>query len=134
GVDQREFQVKAKVDRTATTGTVWLGLTLGCCECHSHKYDPISQREFYQIYAFFDQAGEATLSLPDKSSISGFQQLTNPPATHVHLRGDFLRPGEEVAPGTPALLNPFHPRRARGDRLDLARWIVEPANPLTARV
>ena len=44
GVDQEEFRCKAIVDRVNTTGTVWLGLTIGCAECHSHKYDPISQR------------------------------------------------------------------------------------------
>src|SRR5215510_5354837 len=58
GVDQEEFRCKAKADRVSTTGTVWLGLTLGCAQCHSHKYDPISQREFYQLYAFFNNAEE----------------------------------------------------------------------------
>lgn len=54
GVDLEEDRVKAVVDRVATVGTTWLGLTVGCAECHSHKYDPISQREFYQLYAFFN--------------------------------------------------------------------------------
>jgi cytochrome c553 len=65
GVDAREFACKAKVDRVATTGTVWLGLTVGCAECHSHKYDPIAQREFYQLYAFFNQDEEVDAPAPD---------------------------------------------------------------------
>src|SRR6185369_3286481 len=47
GVDQEEFRCKATVDRVSTMGAVWLGLTVGCAECHTHKYDPITQREFY---------------------------------------------------------------------------------------
>jgi mono/diheme cytochrome c family protein len=54
--------------------------------------------------------------------------------THIHLRGDYQQPGEEVQPGTLGVLHPFKPRGARADRLDLARWLVDPANPLTARV
>ncbi len=57
-----------------------------------------------------------------------------PPKTHVLTRGDFLRPGEEVQPGTPAVLPPLKPRGPVADRLDLARWIADPNNPLTARV
>src|SRR5437867_4527660 len=54
GVDAEEFHCKAKVDRVSTTGAVWLGLTVGCAQCHSHKYDPIAQREFYRLYSFFN--------------------------------------------------------------------------------
>lgn len=64
GVDQEEFRCKATVDRTSTLGAVWLGLTVGCAECHTHKYDPISQREFYQLYAFFNDASEKDLPAP----------------------------------------------------------------------
>jgi hypothetical protein len=54
--------------------------------------------------------------------------------THIHLRGDYQQPGEEVQPGTLAVLHPFHARGKKADRLDLAKWLVDPANPLTARV
>ncbi|QGJ69050.1 Planctomycete cytochrome C [Planctomycetales bacterium 10988] len=64
GVDQEEFRNKEVVDRVSTTGQVWLGLTVGCAECHSHKYDPISQKEFYGLFAFFNNADEEDISAP----------------------------------------------------------------------
>ena len=64
GIDREEFRVEQIVDRTATFGTVWLGLTVGCARCHDHKYDPISQKEFYQLYAFFDRAEEVNIECP----------------------------------------------------------------------
>ena len=54
GVDAEEFRVAAVVDRVDTTATVWMGSTLGCARCHDHEYDPFSQREYYELYAFFD--------------------------------------------------------------------------------
>lgn len=54
GTDPEQFRVESVIDRVNTTGAVWLGLTLSCAQCHSHKYDPISQREYYQLYAFFN--------------------------------------------------------------------------------
>ncbi len=54
GTDNEQFRNEEVVDRVNTTGAVWLGLTLGCAQCHSHKFDPISQQEFYQFFAFFN--------------------------------------------------------------------------------
>ena len=54
GVDAEQFRVESVIDRTNTTGAVWLGLTFACAQCHHHKYDPISQQDYYQLYAFFD--------------------------------------------------------------------------------
>jgi hypothetical protein len=59
GTDDEEFRVAAVKDRVDTTMQVWMGLTAGCAKCHSHKYDPISQKEYYQLYAFFNQTEDA---------------------------------------------------------------------------
>jgi hypothetical protein len=64
GIDQEQFRVEAIVDRVNTTGTVFLGLTIGCCQCHDHKFDPLTQREYYQLFAFFNSCDEPTLELP----------------------------------------------------------------------
>lgn len=54
GADPDEYMVKYAVDRTNTTATAFLGMTMACAECHDHKYDPISQRDFYSLFAFFN--------------------------------------------------------------------------------
>ena len=58
GIDFEQYRVEAVVDRVDTLGAAFLGLTLGCARCHSHKYDPVSQKEFYQLYAFYDSIDE----------------------------------------------------------------------------
>ncbi len=58
GIVPEEYLVEYVVDRVDTTATVWLGLTMGCARCHDHKYDPITQREFYQVYAYFNNIPE----------------------------------------------------------------------------
>jgi hypothetical protein len=55
GTDDEEFRVAAVKDRIATTAQAWMGLTLGCAQCHSHKFDPVTQREYYQFFALFNQ-------------------------------------------------------------------------------
>ncbi|MBL9169862.1 MAG: DUF1553 domain-containing protein [Verrucomicrobiales bacterium] len=59
GVEQEQYRVEAVFDRVETTATVWLGMTLGCARCHDHKYERLSQKEYFQLYAFFDNADEA---------------------------------------------------------------------------
>ncbi len=54
GTDHEQFRVESVIDRVNTTGAVWMGLTIGCAQCHTHKYDPITQREYYNLYAFFN--------------------------------------------------------------------------------
>jgi len=72
GVDQEEFRNKAVVDRVNTTSSTWLGLTVACAECHSHKYDPISQREFYQLFAFFNNADEKDIPAPQPAELAKY--------------------------------------------------------------
>ena len=253
GIDVEQFRNESVVDRVNTTGTVFLGLTIGCCQCHDHKFDPLTQREYYQFFAYLNNADEPTLELPTpeqarlrdqiKAQLADLekrlkaidtvtperierwelkltpeeraalpaevrevlaiaengrnakqkavlekavrqadqtrhflggladplpfsrivhvrlaeqrteltkqiaklkarepqipttlvlQERSTPRQTYIHLGGDFLRKGAEVHPDVPAVLPPLKPQT--GNRLDLARWLVDPANPLTARV
>ena len=132
GADVEEFRTKAIKDRANTTGTVWLGLTVACAQCHTHKYDPISHREYYSLYAFFNETGNDNMNHPAGGEAPVIKAEAR--ETAVHLRGDFLQPGSKVEPATPAFLPPLRPRGARPDRLDLARWIAAADHPLTARV
>lgn len=64
GIDPEEDRVKQAVDRANTTGAVYMGLTMGCAQCHTHKYDPITQREYFGLYAFFDASQEQDIPAP----------------------------------------------------------------------
>jgi hypothetical protein len=234
GIDVEQFRVDAVIDRVNTTGTVFLGLTIGCAQCHDHKYDPIATRDYYRFLAFFnnvdepeleiassadlarresiriqidewhralaarfhdlddrEHAWEKTLALPftqaqealvrvaidlprDKRSLSQRRALVelmvihdrtypselaslmklraaapklvstmvvrersgDPRPTHIHEGGDFTRKGARVTPGVPPILHALD-LSSPGippDRMDLARWLVDRRNPLTARV
>jgi len=61
GIVEEEFLVEYAADRAETTGTVWLGLTVGCARCHDHKYDPFSQKDYYRLFAFFNKIPERGL-------------------------------------------------------------------------
>ena len=74
GTDQEEFRCKATVDRVSTTATVWLGLTAACAECHTHKYDPLTQREFYSFYAFFNNASEKAIPSPQPEELAVYNK------------------------------------------------------------
>ncbi|MGD9720194.1 MAG: DUF1553 domain-containing protein [Pirellulales bacterium] len=60
GVDPEEFRYEAVIDRVNTTATVWLGATLGCAQCHDHKYDPFTQRDYYRLLAYFNSGASET--------------------------------------------------------------------------
>ena len=79
GADPDEFYVTYAVDRANTTGQVFLGLTVGCAQCHDHKYDPISQKEYYQLYAFFNSVQDEI----GAGGASGYHNKPLPPLLSV---------------------------------------------------
>lgn len=239
GIDPEQFRVEAVLDRVNTFGTAFLGLTLSCAQCHDHKFDPITQRDYYKLYAFFNTSVDdghgdrrpksigvlhfkpdgkpdeqletelaevrgrlsglfeahgteieawrlglsseardkvtsrgtrAALDVPweklsfnqrrsvypiarpkdttfrqfnerlgvlqrrESQGISTLvmEELPGGRPSHIFIKGDFTRTGDLVQPGTPVVLPPL--RKENPNRLDLARWTVDSANPLTARV
>ena len=64
GTDPAQFRDEQVIDRTNTVGITWLALTVGCAQCHNHKYDPITQKEYYQLFAFFNTAEENNIQAP----------------------------------------------------------------------
>lgn len=181
GIILEEFRTEYVADRVDTTATTWLGLTIGCARCHDHKFDPITQKDYYRFFAYFNSVDEVgrghgnaqplyffdpaiqpeiekidarLLELKDpaqgeynevtelkekrhqllETSITSMimRELPEPRKTHVLNRGTYSDQGEEVTPGTPSALPALED--APANRLGLARWIVDPKNPLTARV
>ena len=193
GTDNEEFRVAAVKDRVDTTLQVWMGLTMGCAKCHSHKYDPITNRDYYSFYAFFNQTQDADRGddapvLPSptieqqkleqklaselqalekmladiaddseeaktlKAQIEQAKKALNAhrgsfpktpimrelPAnrqrqTRLHIRGNFLDQGDAVEAQVPEIFGAW-PEDAPMNRLGVAQWLVQPENPLTARV
>jgi hypothetical protein len=192
GIDDEEFRVAAIVDRVNTTMQVWMGTTMACAQCHDHKYDPYAQREYFQLFAFFnntaDRGGssapeidvptpeqaiqragidaelarwqveldrEAQARPPDapgrkaiREKIAALkeqqkairpattmvtQELPEPRETSVLIRGSHQIKGERVTAGVPRVLHPFPPDQPP-NRLGLARWLVDPRDPLVGRV
>ena len=78
GIDPEEYLTKYQVDRVSTTAQVWLGTTMGCAECHDHKYDPITQRDFYRFYAFFNSIPEKGLDGTRKRNPGPVLRLPTP--------------------------------------------------------
>ena len=232
GIDREQFRIESVVDRVNTTASVWLGLTVGCAQCHDHKFDPIAQKEYYGFFAMLNNQEEPDLPLtsPDESKrvvdieakVEGYiaalfkqdagivdrelkweagmtpeqrqampqlwrevfdvppaqrtaaqklvmvtsfvenaaenkahqatirklraekakvettmimREAAKPRRTYLHIKGDFTRDGGEVKAHFPAALHPLKAGAGREpNRLDLARWLVDDASPLTARV
>src|SRR5262249_39959140 len=115
GTDDEEFRVAAVKDRVDTTLQVWMGLTMGCAKCHSHKYDPITQQEYYRYYAFFNQTADndqpderPTLAIPtaeqqeqnrriDREIAAVKTQLAAPPLAAVRALRRMPIPVESLA-------------------------------------
>ena len=142
GTDDEEFRDAAIRDRIAVTSQVWMGLTAGCAQCHTHKYDPITHKEFYQLYAFFNQTADndqpsdqPLLKLTSDTSTLIMRELPMEKRRHTRIyeRGNYLTPGAEVEAATPEAFPPM-PAAWPTNRLGFAQWLVSPENPLTARV
>lgn len=89
GSIEEEWHVENVVDRVETTGTVFLGLTVGCARCHDHKFDPISQREFYELFAFFNNINEKGVYTETRGNV--------PPLVKVVTEDDEKRLAEFAA-------------------------------------
>ena len=147
GAIDEEWRTEYVIDRVETMGTVWMGLSLGCARCHEHKYDPLSQKEFYELFAFFNHLdekgfinnlrGSAEPRIPYKMNpkvqVMIMREMKKPRKTRVLEGGQYDAPGEEVTAGLPAFL-PSLPEGEEMSRLGLARWLVDGRHPLTARV
>lgn len=110
GIDPLEYRFYAMVDRVATTGTVWLGLTTGCSQCHSHKYDPISQTDYYRVMALLNNADEPDLIVPDPATTERRQKIE-----------------EQIAALEAALPNKFPPLKGSGTAEELRTAAIEQA-------
>ena len=156
GSDPEQFRVEATMDRVNTTGAVWLGLSLGCAQCHDHKFDPISQKEYYEMYAFYNSAEDKNNTGPTIPIIEGelinsakkndknkvnlmiMRDRKDPRETYLLTRGDFTTPDKESGQLRPNFISAISINEDKEEnkktRLDLAKWLVDPNNPLTARV
>ncbi|MCA9086699.1 MAG: DUF1553 domain-containing protein, partial [Planctomycetaceae bacterium] len=125
---------------TSTVGEVVLGLQVGCAECHDHKYDPISQADFYRLRSVFEPAIQLRKNVSVRTLVetAPYQQ-----SSHVMIRGDFQRPGPKIQPAPLRLFRStlsdvtasemelaFRANRRKA----LADWVTQPDHPLTARV
>ncbi len=161
GVIDEEYRVEYVLDRTNTVSKSLLGLTMECAQCHDHKYDPISQKEYFGFYAFFNKVNEKGrmdygeipkpnvkitqkeidevlnfINMPD--SIKEVQLMVmkdDAPnrKTYVLKRGAYDAHGDEVNLTTPKAVLPFTENYEQ-NRLGLANWLFDKKNTLTSRV
>ncbi len=149
GIIDEEDRVTSANDKTTTAGTLVLGLTMDCCRCHDHKYDPISIGDYYSFYAFFNTSAEVgapgengrkqktaapyiSIKPGDKTAPLVMIMKEKPRETFILKQGQFDQPGEKVTTRTPEVLPKFEGYAK--NRLGLAQWLTAPENPLFARV
>ena len=163
GAIPEEYRTEYVADRTNTFGKAFLGISVECSRCHDHKYDPVSQKDFYSTFAFFNQANEKGLinygELPKpniaitQSDLDGILNFINgntigqkdtvkvmvmsdqqPRKTFILNRGQYDEPTEiEVSPSAPSSIMPYRDE-FEGNRLGLAKWLFSADNPLASRV
>ena len=145
GLVEDEYAAIYAKDRVDTMSLVWLGLTTGCAACHDHKFDPLTQKDYYGLSAFFRNTSEAiwdgsaadapptVLVPPDMTPTLVAEEKPGEAFAHVLNRGRYDQPGERLLASVPAFL-PALPAAAPANRLGLAEWLVASEHPLTARV
>ena len=127
-------------DMTGTVGSVFLGLQMGCAACHDHKYDPISQADFYRLRACFDV--EPLFETHPQLGQVMREKSSKTPTSRLFERGDFRRPGPVVQAAFPRIANmssdaipsPADDAKSSGRRSSLANWLTRADNPLATRV
>lgn len=145
GSDMPDINVQAERrhsflnDMTATVGSVTLGLQFGCAQCHDHKYDPLSQHDFYRLRAFFDPYFRFTRYRP--AALSRGTSAGTKPVSFLMIRGDYRRKGVKLSPQFPRIAVPPKTPRAVSPsskidqrRASLAKWLTQSDHPLTTRV
>jgi Protein of unknown function (DUF1549)/Protein of unknown function (DUF1553)/Planctomycete cytochrome C len=121
GIDPLEYRYYAVVDRVGTTGTVWLGLTVRCAQCHTHKFDPIPHRDYYRMMVFLNNADEKQVDIPVPALISRRQQIERQVAA---AEADLPN---QLAPGGREGRTKFDAKFERWERTESARalrWTV----------
>jgi mono/diheme cytochrome c family protein len=135
-----------RTDQVTTLGEAALGLTIGCANCHHHKFDPITQRDYFGMEAIFAASetwnrntGAKAWGKGERTAYRAVRDAEVPLTIHLLTRGELSKPTRPIAPALPAFLPgggtlPGGPDEAKQRRAQLARWLVSPQNPLTARV
>ncbi len=147
GFDPQNYHHLTIEDTIDTTGKAVLGLTVACGRCHDHKFDPISQGDYYALYGIFDSTKYPFPGSEEHKAPSDFPKLPTgepvyavaegtPHNVHIHKRGDPKNPGPEAPRRFLQILGGQEvPADGKGSgRLQLAEWLSSPKNPLTARV
>lgn len=134
GVDQEEFRIAACFDRTETVGTVWLGLTVGCIRCHTHKYDPFPHEEYYKLFAFFNGSEEVNSKLPVAAdNLNELEQKLQPLEQQLAERYAELAPDSvawETAERARVMSQPEGSLKEESLKVVAAESAAEPALPL----
>ena len=125
GTDPEEEHFLAVVDRVNTTGTVWLGTTMECAQCHNHKYDPFTQQDYYGLYAFFNNTEKEIRSAGSRRDFVG-------PKMSLPLTSDKQRRLSEITSAI-AKLTAEQKRRTKSLKPKLKQWQTKLANDAAAR-